>query len=213
MEPITVIESPAVPLLYSDIDTDQIIPSRYITSRTTEEFAHALFAGRRADDPSFVLNRPAMEGRSILLAGRNFGCGSSREQAVWALQAGGFSAVVAPSLGEIFQNNALKNGLLAVYIDPRIHAELVRAVSDEPGTTVVVDLENVEVRARGGDITAPFEIDPFYRTLLLEGIQELDYLLRLTPEIEAYEAGPSMNPVVAARIAAAGHNESGAVEA
>lgn len=197
MEPVTVVESAAVPLPYSDIDTDQIIPSAHITSRTTEEFATALFAQRRTD-PDFVLNRPELAGRSILVAGRNFGCGSSREQAVWALLAGGFRAVVAPSFGEIFATNALKNGLLPARIDEHRHAALTRAIEAEPDLPVTVDLRAGTVAA--ADVTATFDVDPFYRELLLTGQRELDYLLGLAPEIEAYEAGLALHPVTATRI-------------
>lgn len=197
MEPVTVIESAAVPLPYSDIDTDQIVPSAYLTSRTTEEFARALFAQRRTD-PDFVLNRPGLAGRSIMVAGRNFGCGSSREQAVWAMLAGGFRAVVAPSFGEIFATNAVKNGLLPVQVDVDRHAAIVRAVDAEPDLRLTVDLRTGTVTA--ADVTATFEVDPFYRELLLTGQRELDYLLGLIPEIEAYEAGPALHPVTATRI-------------
>lgn len=199
MEPVTVVESAAVPLLYSDIDTDQIIPSRYITSRTTAEFARALFAQRRTE-PDFELNRPESAGRSIMLAGRNFGCGSSREQAVWAMLAGGFRAVVAPSFGDIFTSNALKNGLLTARIAAQPYDAVVRAVTENPGVELAVDLRESAVSVRGTDIRAEFDVDPFYRKLLLEGQQELDYLLGLTPEIEAYEAGAAVHPVTATRI-------------
>ena len=199
MIPVTVVESPSVPLLYADVDTDQIIPSRYITSRTTEEFARALFAGRRAD-PGFALNRPEFAGRSILLAGRNFGCGSSREQAVWALLAGGFRAVVAPSFGDIFAGNAAQNGLLTARITPEEHAAVVRAVQADPDVVLAVDLRECEVSVRGTGVRARFDVDPFHRDLLLRGMDELDYLLELAPRIEEYEASAALHPVTAARI-------------
>lgn len=200
MQPVTVVASKPVPLLYSDIDTDQIIPAGYITSRTAEEFARALFAQRRTD-PSFVLNQAGIAGRTILLSGRNFGCGSSREQAVWALQAGGFRAVVAPSFGEIFASNALKNGLLAVQTASESHEAIVRAVQRDPELTLEIDLRDCTVSLVGTDLRAEFDIDPFYRSLLLQGMQELDYLLRSEPAIETYEVA-AINPVVARRLAA-----------
>lgn len=199
MEPVTVVVSKPVPLLYSDIDTDQIIPSRHITSRTTEEFAKALFAQRRTD-PAFVLNQPEMAGRTVLLAGRNFGCGSSREQAVWALRAGGFRAVVAPSFGDIFRTNALQNGLLPAAVGDAQHAVIVRAVTADPDAEIVVDLRSTTVSVSGTDIGAGFDVDPFYRDLLLEGLRELDYLLRSAARIEEYEAGPTAHPVTVTRI-------------
>ncbi|HVV21018.1 MAG TPA: 3-isopropylmalate dehydratase small subunit [Pseudonocardiaceae bacterium] len=199
MTPVTVVESPSVPLLYSDIDTDQIIPSRYITSRTEEEFARALFAGRRAD-PDFVLNRPELAGRSILVAGRNFGCGSSREQAVWAMLAGGFRAVVAPSFGDIFASNSVKNGLLTARITPDEHAAVVAAVEADPDVVLTVDLRECEVSVRGTELRARFDVDPFYRSLLLRGMDELDHLLDLAPRIAEYEVGAALHPVTATRI-------------
>lgn len=195
------VRSKAVPLLYANIDTDQIIPSRYLTSRTPAEFAQALFGLQRADDESFVLNRPEMAGRSVLLAGRNFGCGSSREAAVWALQAGGFRVVIAPSFGEIFQSNAFKNGLLPVQLPTDIHGRLAQALEADPGLDLTVDLAAESVTAPGAGLEVGFSVDPFYRELLLRGMRELDYLLSISQEILAYEAGPSMNANAAARIA------------
>jgi 3-isopropylmalate/(R)-2-methylmalate dehydratase small subunit len=182
-EPLRVVISPVVPLLLGDIDTDQIIPGRYITSRTQEEFAATLFAGRRAAEEDFVLNRPAMSGRTILVAGRNFGCGSSREQAVWALQAGGFRVVVAPSFGDIFRNNALQNGLLTVTAD----LDLCTLLAEQGADPVTVDLENQVIMLADGTEAASFELEDFPRALLLSGDSELDYLLALDAEIGAFE--------------------------
>jgi 3-isopropylmalate/(R)-2-methylmalate dehydratase small subunit len=182
-EPLRVVESAAVPLLVSDVDTDQIIPGRYITSRTQEEFATALFAGRRQTEADFVLNRPEMAGRSIMVAERNFGCGSSREQAVWALLAGGFRVILAPSFGDIFRTNSLQNGLLTVPLAGELCARLAEA-GDVP---VRVDLVAQEIHL-DGEPFATFELDGFHRDLLLEGRSELDYLLAVAEEIGAHEA-------------------------
>ena len=187
-EPLTVVESALVPLPISDVDTDQIVPGRFITSRTREEFARALFAGRRAADPGFVLNRAGMAGRSILVAGRNFGCGSSREQAVWALQAGGFRVIIAPSFSDIFAMNARQNGLLTVVLDAdRCHA-LVSAAGDD---AIRVDLVSQTVSLDTGMAVERFDTDDFYRQLLLEGRSELDYLLAADDEVTQYEGAHS----------------------
>lgn len=199
MDPVTAVESAAVPLPYADVDTDQIIPAGHLTSRTTAEFARALFAGRRAD-PDFVLNRPELAGRSILVAGRNFGCGSSREQAVWAMLAGGFRAVVAPSFGDIFAANALRNGLLTARVTPEEHAAVVAAVDADPDVVLTVDLRSCAVSVRGTDLRARFDVPPFHRELLLRGMDELDYLLGLAPEVRDYEAGAAVHPVTATRL-------------
>jgi 3-isopropylmalate/(R)-2-methylmalate dehydratase small subunit len=191
---VTTIRSRAAALPYTDIDTDQIIPARFLTSRTQAEFAEALFGVRKLD-PEFVLNQPGARGREILLAGRNFGCGSSREQAVWALQAGGFRAVLAPSFGEIFASNALKNGLLTIRLSDAEHEFLAA----RPELELTVDLPAGTVTADG--FTCGFEIDPFYRELLIGGLRELDYLLGLDPAITAYERD-RINPVAAQRIGA-----------
>jgi 3-isopropylmalate/(R)-2-methylmalate dehydratase small subunit len=168
------------PLLADDVDTDQIVPARYLKITGKAGLADALFADWRRD-PSFVLNRPEHAGAEILLAGENFGCGSSREHAPWALLAGGFRAVVARSFADIFRNNALKNGLLPIALDAAAHARL----ADSP-TTLSVDLASQEVTLPDGS-KASFAIDPFARHCLLEGIDQLGYLLDLDPEISRYE--------------------------
>ena len=183
-EPLRVVTSAVVPLMFSDIDTDQIIPGRYITSRTPEEFAAALFAGRREAEPYFVLDQAGMAGRSILVAERNFGCGSSREQAVWALQAGGFRVIVAPSFGDIFRNNALQNGLLTVALD----SERCAVLAEQGASEVTVDLEDRRITLTDGSELGRFELDAFHRDLLMEGRSELDYLLALDSEIATFEA-------------------------
>lgn len=189
VEPVGDIVSRLVPLRLADIDTDQIIPSRHLTSRTPEEFSRALFANRRGAD--FVLDQPDMVGRTVLLAGRNFGCGSSREQAVWALRAGGFRAVLAPSFSDIFSANAVRNGLLLVQLDDGICDTLAAVALADPHRDVVVSLRRRQVTVPGTDFTAGFPFDDFFRELLLDGVGELDYLLRALPEISAYESSTS----------------------
>ena len=184
--PFSVVRSAVVPLLRNDIDTDQIIPARFLKTVNRAGLADQLFNDWRAD-PSFVLNDPAMAGRQILLAGDNFGCGSSREHAPWALTAWGFRAVVSSSFADIFRNNALKNSLLPVAVQPDELVELERLVAAHPDAELVVDLEAQELRKPDGS-SLSFSIDPFARRMLLAGTDELGYLLSLEPQIEAYEA-------------------------
>lgn len=205
--PVRQVRSAVVWLPYSDIDTDQIIPAAYISGRTPEEFARGLFRGKRERDPSFVLNRPEMIGRSILLAGRNFGCGSSREAAVWALVAGGFRAVIATSFGDIFEANALKNGLLPVRVEPEVVDGLGDAVRRDEDCAFVVDLEACTVSVPSAGVSATFAIAPFYRDLLLSGSSELDYLLGCEEAITRYEHGPLMHAVAAQRAGTANDRE------
>jgi 3-isopropylmalate/(R)-2-methylmalate dehydratase small subunit len=173
----TEVTSRAVHLLDADIDTDQIIPARYLKGTDKHGLADALFADWRARD-GFPI--PTSGGEQILLAGPNFGCGSSREHAPWALCAGGFRAIVSTSFADIFRGNALKNGLVPAAVAPEIHALLVRA------SEITVDLVAQEVRASGVP-TARFAIDPFARRCLLDGVDELGFLLHNLPAIEAHE--------------------------
>ena len=185
-EPFSVVRSAVVPLLRNDIDTDQIIPARFLKTVNRAGLADQLFNDWRAD-PSFVLNDPAMAGRQILLAGDNFGCGSSREHAPWALTAWGFRAVVSSSFADIFRNNALKNSLLPVAVQPDELVELERLVAAHPDAELIVDLEAQELRKPDGS-SLSVSIDPFARRMLLAGTDELGYLLSLEPQIAAYEA-------------------------
>jgi 3-isopropylmalate/(R)-2-methylmalate dehydratase small subunit len=185
-EPFSVVRSAVVPIVRNDIDTDQIIPARFLKTVNRAGLADQLFNDWRAD-PSFVLNDPRMKGRQILLAGDNFGCGSSREHAPWALTAWGFRAVVSSSFADIFRNNALKNSLLPVAILPDQLVELERLVATHPDAELIVDLEAQELRKPDGS-SLSFSIDPFARRMLLAGTDELGYLLSLEPQIEAYEA-------------------------
>jgi len=192
VDPFRTLRSAVVPLLLDDVDTDQVIPARFLVATGREGLGEHLFADWRYDAagaprPGFVLNRPEMAGRQVLLAGANFGSGSSREHAPWALTDHGFRAVVAISFADIFRSNALKNGLLPVELAAPAQARLVAAVEADPAAEVVVDLASATLRLPGGE-PAGFPIDPFAQTMLLEGRDELGYLLAHREEVAAYEA-------------------------
>ena len=195
-EPLRPFTSKLVPLLADNVDTDQIIPARFLKGTSKAGLGEGLFADWRYDGDGnpregFVLNRPEMAGRSILLAGANFGSGSSREHAAWALQAFGFRAVLAPLFADIFRNNALKNGILPVQLPAEAHAELAAATDADPDAEVTVDLEAETVTLPGGR-TVGFGGDPFARQMLLDGTDELGYLLSRGAAVAAYEdAHPS----------------------
>jgi 3-isopropylmalate/(R)-2-methylmalate dehydratase small subunit len=191
-EPFTTLASAVVPLPRANVDTDQIIPARFLKTVNREGLGDQLFCDwrYRADgtpDPAFVLNGPEMAGRSILLAGDNFGCGSSREHAPWALMAWGIRVVVSSSFADIFRNNALKNGLLPVAVPPEALTSVFRLVEADGAAALTVDLEDQELRLPDGTAIG-FAIDPFARRMILDGTEELGYLLGLEPEIAAYEA-------------------------
>ena len=186
MEPFRTLTSRAVVLPRRDIDTDQIIPARFLKGTTRVGLGRWLFAGWRYDGtgapaPDFPLNDPLARGARILVTGANFGCGSSREHAPWALVDHGFRAVISTSIADIFRNNAVKNGLVPVVVDEDAH----RTLLENPFVEVTVDLEAQEVRAPG--VRARFSIDPFARRCLLDGTDELGFLLAQTPAIAAYE--------------------------
>jgi 3-isopropylmalate/(R)-2-methylmalate dehydratase small subunit len=185
MDPVRIVEGTAVPLDRSDVDTDQIIPARYLKRIERTGFGPFLFDEWRKD-PAFVLNDPRYHGASILLAGANFGCGSSREHAPWALDDHGFRAIVAPSFADIFRNNCCKIGLLPVELPAGAVRRLMEAVTVDPSTRIVVDLERLTVTAPG--LAEPFAFDEFRRWCLLEGLDDIDLTLRHTGEIDAYEA-------------------------
>ncbi|WP_326535217.1 3-isopropylmalate dehydratase small subunit [Pseudorhodoferax sp.] len=191
MEAFTRLDAVAAPLARSNVDTDQIVPALYLQKPRSDNFGHYLFhdvrhdaSGARRTD--FLLNDPVYAQARILVAGRNFGCGSSREHAVWALHDGGFRAVVAPSFGDIFHTNALKNGLLPV----RLPEDVVQAIQAEllaaPGSRMQVDLQAQTVTRPGGGVV-PFAIDPFPRHCLLQGLDEIDYTLTQRQRIEDFE--------------------------
>jgi 3-isopropylmalate/(R)-2-methylmalate dehydratase small subunit len=190
-EPLRPFTSRLIPLLADNVDTDQIIPARYLKGTSKDGLGEGLFADWRYDaDGSprdgFVLNRPEMAGRAVLLAGENFGSGSSREHAAWALQAFGIKAVLAPLFADIFRNNALKNGLLPVELPADAHTELAAAVEADPDAEVTVDLAGETVTLPGGRRVA-FRVDPFARQMLLDGTDELGYLLSQAAAVAAYE--------------------------
>jgi 3-isopropylmalate/(R)-2-methylmalate dehydratase small subunit len=187
MEPITVIRSRTVVMPSSNIDTDQIIPARFLTTTTRQGLGVSLFADWRYDAagqarPDFVLNKPEASGCQVLVAGRNIGCGSSREHAPWALLDYGFRAVVSTEIADIFRNNSLKNGLLPIVVDEATHAWLLA----HPGVEVEVDLTTTELRLPDGRAVR-FPVEAFSRYCLLNGIDELGYLLGQHEAIERYE--------------------------
>ncbi|HEV2864090.1 MAG TPA: 3-isopropylmalate dehydratase small subunit [Pyrinomonadaceae bacterium] len=192
MNPFRVHTGLAAPLDRPNVDTDQIIPKQFLKRIERTGFGEFLFYDWRyttegESDPSFVLNEPRYKGASVLLAGRNFGCGSSREHAPWALADYGFRAVVAPSFADIFRNNCTKNGIVPVVLSDEQVAELMRRAREEEGYQLTVDLERREVRDESG-FRAPFEFDEFRRYCLMEGLDDIGLTLRHEAEIAAYEA-------------------------
>ena len=191
MQPFTSLTATAVPLRAENVDTDQIIPARYLTAVTKAGMGDGLFAAWRygpdgAANPEFVLNQPQHTGAQILVAGRNFGSGSSREHAVWALTEYGFRAVIAPAFADIFYNNSLKNGLLPVALPEEQVAMLWNLVEEQPDTRIAIDLAAQTVTLSDGQ-QAAFAIDPYRKRCLLHGLDDLGYLLSKAPEIAAYE--------------------------
>jgi len=193
-EPFETFTSRVVPLPAENVDTDQIVPARYLKITDKAGLGEALFHDWRFEadgtpkDPPFVLDKPEMAGRRILLAGDNFGCGSSREHAPWALAAWGLQAVITTSCADIFRGNALKNGLLPIVVDPERHAQLFELIERQPDVELTVDLESQVVHLPG-DEDLPFTVDPFSKLMLLRGTDELGYLLEHEPAIDAWEAG------------------------
>jgi 3-isopropylmalate/(R)-2-methylmalate dehydratase small subunit len=184
MEPFVTHVGRGVPLRRSDVDTDQIIPASYLKRVSRTGFGDGLFAAWR-EDPGFVLNQPAYAGATILVAGSNFGTGSSREHAVWALADYGFRVVIAPRFGDIFRNNATKAGLLPVRLPADVVAALQDAVEADPAAEITVDLDAREVRA--AVVNVPFEIDDYTRWRLMEGLDDIGLTLRNADEIADYE--------------------------
>jgi 3-isopropylmalate/(R)-2-methylmalate dehydratase small subunit len=187
MEKITTITSRTVVLPVENVDTDQIIPARFLKATSKAGLGEKLFADWRFDGagtakPDFVLNRPEAKGAAVLVAGDNFGCGSSREHAPWALCDYGFRAVVSTSIADIFRNNALKNGLIPVVVEPAVHAKLLAA----PGADVTVSVAD-QTLTLGDGTQAKFPIDPFARYCLLNGVDELEFLLSQEAAIAAFE--------------------------
>jgi 3-isopropylmalate/(R)-2-methylmalate dehydratase small subunit len=186
VEKFTVHTGRAVPLRRSDVDTDQIIPAVWLKQVTRTGFGDGLFSAWRSKDPQFVLNRDEYAGASVLVAGRDFGTGSSREHAVWALQDYGFRVVLSPRFGDIFRGNSLKAGLLTVVVPEEVVEQLWQRAENDPTAEVTVDLENREIRYDGS--TVPFELDDFSRWRLLNGLDDIGLTLTHTDEVGAYEA-------------------------
>jgi 3-isopropylmalate/(R)-2-methylmalate dehydratase small subunit len=199
MNAVRVVRGRAVPLDRADVDTDQIIPASWLKRIERTGFGEGLFSAWRAD-PDFVLNRPQYEGARILVAGPNFGSGSSREHAAWALQDYGFEAVISPRFADIFRSNSLKIGLLPVELPGETVAELLLAIEADPSVEITVDLESRTVSAPAAGIEASFEIDDFTRWRLLEGLDDIGLTLRHEDDITTFESSrPDWLPVASAR--------------
>jgi 3-isopropylmalate/(R)-2-methylmalate dehydratase small subunit len=188
MEPVRTIYAQAMPLNRADVDTDQIIPAKYLKLVERAGFGRFLFDSWRKDE-SFVLNDPAYAQAQVLVAGPNFGCGSSREHAPWALQDYGFKAVIAPSFADIFRNNCAKIGLLLVQLRPDEVDIIMQAAENKPQTQVVVDLEKQNVSLAGEGWSMHFDIDPFVKHCLLKGLDDISLTLQSEGAITAFERG------------------------
>jgi 3-isopropylmalate/(R)-2-methylmalate dehydratase small subunit len=191
MATFTKLTSRVVPLLVDNIDTDQIIPARFLKVTDKKGLGEQLFCDWRyhadgSPKPDFVLNQPQHRGASILLAGDNFGCGSSREHAPWALTAFGFRAVISTTIADIFRSNSMKNGLLPIILTREEDRQLKEEIQKSPNAQVTIDLENQLITFPSGR-TAVFPIDPFSKFCLLNGVDELEYLRRFSKEVEQYE--------------------------
>lgn len=187
MEPVHIISGTAVPLDRSDVDTDQIIPSDWLKQVERTGFEKGLFSEWR-DDRDFVLNHEQYAGATILIAGPNFGTGSSREHAVWAIQQYGFRAVISPRFGDIFRNNSVKNGLLPVVVDPEVGEHLLRAVEADPTLELTIDVAARTLEAPAIDLCVDFPLDDSVQHRLLEGLDDIGLTLRQESDITSYEA-------------------------
>lgn len=184
------LRSTAVPLPNENIDTDQIIPARFLKATTREGFGDNLFRDWRYDTENnpvtdFVLNDPTYSGR-ILVVGKNFGCGSSREHAAWAIYDFGFRVVVSSFFADIFKNNALNNGLLPIVVSDNFLKQMIQAIKENPSTEIMVDLENQILQV--GSVRETFEINAYKKTCLMNGYDDIDYLLSLNKEIREFDA-------------------------
>lgn len=193
MNPLSTVASKLVTIPVNDIDTDQIIPARYLKTTDKLGLGKNLFANWRylddgGENPDFVLNQESMQGRTILLAGDNFGCGSSREHAPWALAAWGFRVIVSTSFADIFRNNALKNGLLLISVDQATHENLLAQSVADTNMELTVDLPGQTLTLPSGDVVT-VDIDAFSKRCLLEGLDQLAYILSFQDQITAHEEG------------------------
>ena len=199
MEPVSRVSGTGVPLRRSDVDTDQIVPAKWLKRIERTGFGDGLFSSWM-ENPEFVLNRPEYRGASILLAGANFGTGSSREHAVWALAESGFYAVISPRFADIFKANALKNGLLAVELPGQVVEKIFQAVEHDPSMEIVIDVEERKVTVPSIGVDEPFELDDFARYRLLNGLDDVALTLQREDEIAVYESRrPSYMPAIADR--------------
>ena len=205
-EPFRMFTSKVVPLDAENVDTDQVVPARYLKVTDKAGLAEALFRDWRFNedgtlkDPPFVLDQPGMAGRQILLVGDNFGAGSSREHAPWALTSWGVRAILSTGFADIFQNNSLKNGLLPIVVSPDVHQRLWSLIEADPDAQLTIDLAEEGVLLPDGS-TIDFTIDPFAKHMLLAGTDELGYLLAKETELEAWEAAhpPRVDTLAGAR--------------
>jgi 3-isopropylmalate/(R)-2-methylmalate dehydratase small subunit len=205
-EPFRVFTSRVIPLPAENVDTDQIVPARYLKMTDKAGLAEALFRDWRFEadgslkEPRFVLDRPEMAGRQILLVGDNFGAGSSREHAPWALTAWGIRAILSTSYADIFRSNSLKNGVLPIVVDPATHARLFTMLADDPNAELTIDLAEQGILLPDGS-TIDFEIDPFSKRMVLAGTDELGYILAKDAEITTWEAAhpPRIDSLAGAR--------------
>jgi 3-isopropylmalate/(R)-2-methylmalate dehydratase small subunit len=191
-QPFATFTSALIPFPAENVDTDQIIPARFLKTTEKSGLAESLFYDWRYDEngepkPDFVINAPEMQGRQVLLAGDNFGAGSSREHAPWALSSWGIRAIISTGFADIFKNNSLKNGLLPIVVDEDTHRQLFEQIAARPDLEVTVDLE-ARIVHLPGDEDVPFDIDPFAHKMLLEGKDEMGWLLDRSDSIDAWEA-------------------------
>ncbi len=186
MEPIKTFTAKILPLPYANIDTDQVIPARFLKVTDKTGLGEALFADWRARDPNFILNQPRAKGAGILIAGDNFGCGSSREHAAWTLLGYGIQAVISTSFADIFRNNALKNGLLPIVVDEETHRQLMSLAEEDPSAQITVELASQTITLPDAR-AVKFPIDGFSKHMLLQGVDELGYLLAKDGDIARFE--------------------------
>ena len=194
MQAVHIVQGTAVPLDRSDVDTDQIIPSDWLKRVERTGFDKGLFSEWR-DDPDFVMNREEYLGSNILIGGPNFGTGSSREHAVWAIQQFGFAAVVSPRFGPIFKNNSTKNGLVAVEVSPEVGELLLRAVENDPSLEITIDVERRTLEAPAIDLEVTFELSDSVQHRFLNGLDDIGLTLQQDESIDAYETTrPAFKP-------------------
>jgi 3-isopropylmalate/(R)-2-methylmalate dehydratase small subunit len=191
MEKFITLQSKCVPLNLEDVDTDQIIPARFLKATTREGFGDNLFRDWRYNSDNtlkndFVLNNPRYKGE-ILVAGKNFGCGSSREHAAWAILDAGFKVVVSSFFADIFKNNALNNGLLPLVVSPQFLSSIFELIENDENTLLIVDIQQQTISIKDTNLVESFEINPYKKTCLINGFDDIDYLLSLKSEIESFE--------------------------